>query len=306
MNAFYSRIMELRRKARRRGRAGRRSSRIRGKYRVVSRSEAERLAAIDLSDRRANIRDLKCPGSGRRKFMSYDQGNRWTARATMPQVGIDVGLRDYMLRVYNYMAGGLAITGAVAYIAAASGFYQQIFGTALYWVVVFAPLALVLLLSFRIQSMSLGAAQLTFWAYAGLVGLSLSGLFIVYTGASIAQTFFITAATFLAMSLYGYTTRTDLMRFGSFLIMGLVGVIIASVINFFLHSPGIQFAISVIGVLVFVGLTAWDTQRIKEMYWDGDSSEVAGKKAIMGALALYLDFINLFVLLMQLMGQRRN
>lgn len=238
--------------------------------------------------------------------MSFNQGSRWTARATMPQVGIDVGLRDYMLRVYNYMAGGLAITGAVAYVAAATGFYQAIIGTALYWVVIFAPLALVLLLSFRIQSMSLGAAQLTFWAYAALVGLSLSGLFLVYTGASIAQTFFITAATFLAMSLYGYTTKTDLMRFGAFLFMGLIGIIMAGLVNLFLHSPGLQFAISVIGVLVFVGLTAWDTQRIKEMYWEGDSSVVAGKKAIMGALKLYLDFINLFVMIMQLTGQRRN
>jgi len=238
--------------------------------------------------------------------MSYDQGGRWTAQATTPQVGIDVGLRDYMLRVYNYMAGGLAITGLVAYVAAASGFYQAIFGTALYWVVIFAPLALVLLLSFRIQKMSLGAAQLTYWAYAGLVGLSLSGLFIVYTGASIAQTFFITAATFLAMSLYGYTTRSDLTRFGSFLFMGLIGIVIAGLVNLFLRSPGLQFAISVIGVVVFVGLTAWDTQRIKEMYWEGDDTVVAGKKAIMGALRLYLDFVNLFLILMQFMGQRRN
>jgi uncharacterized protein len=235
-----------------------------------------------------------------------DSGNRWTAQATIPQVGIDVGLRDYMLRVYNYMGAGLAITGVVAYVAAASGFYRAIFGTPLYWVVIFAPLALVLLLSFRIQKMSLGAAQLTFWAYAGLVGLSLSGLFIVYTGASIAQTFFITAATFLAMSLYGYTTRRDLTHFGSFLMMGLIGIIIASLANLFFHSPGIQFAISVIGVIVFVGLTAWDTQRIKEMYWEGDGNEVAGKKAVMGALSLYLDFINLFIMLMQLMGQRRD
>ncbi|HUZ73347.1 MAG TPA: Bax inhibitor-1/YccA family protein [Stellaceae bacterium] len=238
--------------------------------------------------------------------MAYDSGNRWTARATTPQVGIDVGLRDYMLRVYNYMGAGLAITGLVAYVAAASGFYRAIFGTPLYWVVIFAPLALVLLLSVRIQKMSLGAAQLTFWAYAGLVGLSLSGLFIVYTGASIAQTFFVTAATFLAMSLYGYTTRRDLTQIGSFLIMGLIGIIIASLANLFFHSAGLQFAISVIGVIIFVGLTAWDTQRIKEMYWEGDGDVVTGKKAVMGALSLYLDFINLFIMLMQFMGQRRN
>jgi hypothetical protein len=238
--------------------------------------------------------------------MAFDSGNRWTARATMPQVGVDAGLRNYMLRVYNYMAGGLAITGVVAYFAAASGLYARIFGTPIYWVVVFAPLALVLLLSFRIQKMSLGAAQLTFWAYAALVGLSLSGLFIVYTGASIAQTFFITAVTFLAMSIYGYTTRSDLSRFGSFLLMGLIGIIVAGLANMFFHSPGLQFAISIIGVLVFVGLTAWDTQRIKEMYFDGDSAVVVGKKAVMGALSLYLDFINLFVILMQFTGQRRN
>jgi uncharacterized protein len=238
--------------------------------------------------------------------MSYESGNRWTARTAMPQVGIDVGLRDYMLRVYNYMAGGLAITGIVAYAAAASGLYQAIAGTMLYWVVIFAPLGLVMLLSFRIQNMSLGAAQLSFWAYAGLVGLSLAGLFLVYTGASIARVFFITAATFLAMSLYGYTTRTDLSKFGAFLFMGLIGVVIASVVNIFVGSTAVQFAISVIGVVVFVGLTAWDTQRIKEMYWEGDGDVVAGKKAIMGALKLYLDFINLFVMMMQLMGNRRD
>jgi FtsH-binding integral membrane protein len=164
----------------------------------------------------------------------------------------------------------------------------------------------VLLLSFRIQKMSLGAAQLTFWGYAALVGLSLSGIFLVYTGASIARVFFITAATFAAMSLYGYTTRTDLSRFGSFLFMGLIGIVIASVVNIFLASSALQFAISVIGVIVFVGLTAYDTQRIKEMYFDGDGEVIAGKKAIMGALQLYLDFINLFLLLMQFMGQRRD
>jgi uncharacterized protein len=238
--------------------------------------------------------------------MSYDQGSRWTARSTVPQVGIDVGLRDYMLRVYNYMAGGLAITGVVAYAAAASGLYAQIAHTALMWVVIFAPLGLVLLLSFRIQKMSLGAAQLTFWSYAGLMGLSLAGIFLIYTGESIARVFFITAATFLAMSLYGYTTKTDLARFGSFLMMGLIGIVIAGLVNIFIGSSALQFAISVIGVVVFVGLTAWDTQRIKEMYLEGDGSVVAGKKAVMGALSLYLDFINLFVIMMQFMGQRRN
>ena len=238
--------------------------------------------------------------------MAYDSGNRWTARAAAPQVDIDVGLRQYMLRVYNDMAGGLALTGLVAYAAVMSGFYQAIVGSILFWIVLLAPLALVMLLSFRVQSMSLPAVQLTFWAYAGLMGLSLAGIFLVYTGASIARVFFITAGTFAAMSLYGYTTRTDLSRFGSFLFMGLIGIVIASLVNIFVASSALQFAISVIGVIVFVGLTAWDTQQIKEMYFEGDGEVVAGKKAIMGALRLYLDFINLFIMLMQLMGQRRD
>ena len=240
--------------------------------------------------------------------MSYDSNNRWSASANsaFPQVGIDVGLRNYMLRVYNYMAGGLALTGLVAYFAATTGLYAQIAQTPLIWVVVFAPLALVLLFSFRIQKMSLGAVQATFWGFAALMGLSLSYIFLIYTGASIAQVFFITAATFLAMSLYGYTTKSDLSKFGSFLMMGLIGIIIASLVNLFFHSAAVQFAISVIGVLVFTGLTAWDTQRIKEMYWEGDGSIVAGKKAIMGALSLYLDFINLFLLLLQFFGARRD
>jgi FtsH-binding integral membrane protein len=220
---------------------------------------------------------------------------------------IDVGLRQFLLSVYNYMAAGLALTGIVAYGAAETGLYASLVKTPLvFWGVVLAPLALVVLLSFRIERMSLGAAQAAFWAYAGLIGLSLSGIFFVYTGTSIAQTFFITAATFLAMSLYGYTTHTDLSRFGSFLLMGLIGVIIASLVNMFLASSSLQFAISIIGVMVFVGLTAYDTQRIKLIYLESDSTVVAGKKAIMGALALYLDFLNLFTLLLQLSGDRRQ
>jgi FtsH-binding integral membrane protein len=218
----------------------------------------------------------------------------------------DSGLRQYMLRVYNYMAGGLVLTGAVAYAAAASGVYLAIVDTPLFWIVALAPLGLVFLLSFRIDKMGLGAAQLIFWVYAGLVGLSLAGLFLVYTGTSIARVFFIAAATFGAMSLYGYTTRSDLSRFGSFLIMGLIGIIIAGVVNIFVGSSGLQFAISVIGVFIFVGLTAWDTQRIKDRYLAADYDVVAGKKAIMGALALYLDFLNLFLMLMQLFGDRRR
>ncbi|VWC60594.1 Bax inhibitor-1/YccA family protein [Burkholderia lata] len=218
----------------------------------------------------------------------------------------DVGLRQYVRRIYNYMAGGLALTGAVAYLGASTGFYRSIAGTPLFWVVLLAPLALVMLLSFRIEHISFGAAQISFWAYAALVGLSLSGIFLVYTGESIARVFFISAATFGATSLYGYTTRADLSRFGSFLFMGLIGIIIAGFVNLFLVSSALQFVVSVIGVLVFTGLTAYDTQRIKRIYIAGEADEIAGKKAIMGALALYLDFLNLFLMLMRLFGGRRS
>ena len=237
--------------------------------------------------------------------MAYDWQNRATARPGA-WADVDTGLRQYMLRVYNYMGAGLALTGLVAYVAAASGFYASIVHTPLLWVVMLAPLGMVFFLSFRIQQMSLGTAQLSFWAYAGLVGLSLGGIFLVYTGVSIASTFLITATMFLATSLYGYTTGRDLSGMGSFMFMGLIGVIIASVVNMFLHSTGLQFAISVIGVIVFTGLTAWDTQRIKEMYSANDDGTIAGKKAIMGALALYLDFLNLFLFMLQFMGQRRD
>ena len=228
------------------------------------------------------------------------------ADANAQPAAIDVGLRTYMLRVYNYMAGGLALTGAVAYVGAVSGFYTSIAGTPILWIVMLAPLAMVFFLSFRIQTMSLATAQLSFWAYAGLVGLSLSGIFLVYTGESIARVFFISAATFGATSLYGYTTRTDLSRFGSFLLMGLIGIVIASLVNMFMASSALQFAISIIGVLLFTGLTAYDTQRIKDLYTAGEDNVLTGKKAIMGALALYLDFLNLFLMLMQLFGNRRS
>ena len=157
-----------------------------------------------------------------------------------------------------------------------------------------------------IQRMSAGTAMLLFWLYAAVMGLSLGGIFLVYTGTSIARVFFITAATYGAMSLYGYTTKTDLSGFGSFLLMGLIGIVIASLVNLFIGSNTLQFVISIIGVIVFVGLTAYDTQRIKEMYLESDTAEVADKKAVLGALALYLDFINLFMMLLQLFGQRRE
>jgi FtsH-binding integral membrane protein len=237
--------------------------------------------------------------------MAYDSGGR-TARAAVPQVEIDVGLRQYMLRVYNYMAGGLAVTGVVAYGAIVLGFFQAIYGTPLVYLVMLAPLGFVLVLSFGIQRLSLGTAQLLFWLFSAVMGLSLSWIFIAYTGVSIARVFFVTAGTFAAMSLYGYTTRRDLSSMGSFLVMGLIGLIIASLVNLFLQSSALYFALSVIGVIIFVGLTAWDTQRIKEMYLSSDDEVITGKKAIMGALALYLDFINLFLFMLRFLGDRRN
>jgi FtsH-binding integral membrane protein len=219
---------------------------------------------------------------------------------------IDAGLRAHMQRVYGYMAGGLVLTGIVAYAAAASGFYQTIADTGLIWIVMLAPLGFVLALSFGIQRMSAETAMVLFWIYAAIMGLSLGSIFLVFTGTSIARVFFITAATYGAMSLYGYTTRSDLSGFGSFLFMGLIGIVIASLVNIFVGSSALQFAISIIGVIVFVSLTAYNTQRIKQIYLESDTAEIAGKKAVLGALALYLDFINLFMMLLQLFGQRRQ
>jgi len=239
-------------------------------------------------------------------------------QARGPQAGaqagaaIDEGLRAYMLRVYNLMALGLVITGVVAYgafaMAVSNGaltpFGHAIYASPLKWLVIFAPLAMVFFISFRIQNMSVGAAQAAFWIYSGLVGLSISMIFLVYTGQSIVQTFFVTAASFGALSLWGYTTKRDLSGMGSFLFMGVIGIVIAALVNIFLQSSALQFAISVIGVLVFAGLTAYDTQQIKEMYYEGDSQATAGRKAIMGALRLYLDFLNMFLFLLQLFGNR--
>jgi FtsH-binding integral membrane protein len=227
-------------------------------------------------------------------------------RPARPRADIDIALREFMLRVFNTMAGGLALTGLVAYAAAASGLYAAIAGTPLLWVVVLAPVVLALLLGFGVERMSPGAARLAFWGYAALMGLSLAGIFLVYTGASIARVFFISAGAFAATAAWGHTTRTDLSRFGSFLFMGLVGIVLASVVNIVLASSAVQFAVSVIGVLVFTGLTAYDTQRLKAMHantWDGDAR---GRVAILGALMLYLDFVNLFVSLLQLFGARRG
>jgi len=242
--------------------------------------------------------------------MAFSTGPR-VAQGRYATAQVDVGLRQYMLAVYNYMGLGLAITGVVAFAVASAvmsspAFAQTLYGTPLKWVVMLAPIGFVFFLSARIQTMSVGAAQLTFWLYAAVMGLSLASILLVFTGESVARVFFITAATFGAMSLYGYTTQRDLSQFGSFLFMGLIGIVIASLVNIFMASSALQFAISVIGVVVFVGLTAYDTQRIKEAYYGADASDVIAKKSIMGALTLYLDFINLFVMLMQLMGNQRQ
>jgi Integral membrane protein, interacts with FtsH len=246
------------------------------------------------------------------------------AAGARTDAAIDEGLRAYMLRVYNLMALGLVITGvaalgvnllatttdpAAAVATLGNGKMLTSLGVALYasplkWVVMLAPLGMVFFLSARVHALSVSAAQTSFWIFAALMGLSLSSIFLVYTGQSIVQTFFITAASFGALSIYGYSTRRDLTGMGSFLIMGVFGLIIAMLVNIFLASPALQFAISAIGVLVFAGLTAYDTQKIKEMYFEGDDVLVAGRKAIMGALTLYLDFINLFSFLLSFLGNR--
>ena len=225
---------------------------------------------------------------------------------TKSEAQVDQGLRSYMLRVYNYMATGLGLTGLTAYFVAISpSLFNAIYGTPLYWLVALAPLGFVFYLSARLHKISFATAQTVFWIFSGVMGLSMAYIFIAFTGASIARVFFITAGTFAGMSLYGYTTKKDLSGWGSFLFMGLIGIIIASIVNIFLKSPMLYYVISWIGVLVFIGLTAYDTQRIKELYYASDTAEISGKKAIMGALKLYLDFINLFIMLLHLFGQRR-
>lgn len=227
--------------------------------------------------------------------------------ATKTSSATDEGLRSYMLKVYNYMAMALAVTGIVAFGASSSpALMQTIFGTPLQWVVMLAPLGVVLYLSVRMHKMSYSTAKTWFWGYSALMGLSLSYIFLAYTGESIIRVFFITSAAFASLSLYGYTTKRDLSGMRSFLIMGLFGIIIASIVNIFLASSALHFAVSAIGVLVFAGLTAYDTQSIKESYYVyGGKGEDSKKMAIMGALRLYLDFINLMIMLLQFLGNRR-
>ena len=232
---------------------------------------------------------------------------------------VDAGLRTYMLRVYNYMAAAVALTGVLSYatfnaavvtdaegrITALTSFGQTLFSGPLTIVLLLGTLGLVFFISFRINRLQYTTALTLFMIYAALLGVTLSSIFLAYTGASITRVFFISAASFGALSLYGYTTQRDLSPIGSFLIMGLFGIIIAMVVNIFLKSSGLDFAISALGVLIFAGLTAWDTQKIKEMYDSNDDGTVSGRKTVMGALTLYLDFINLFLFMLRFMGDRR-
>ena len=251
--------------------------------------------------------------------MEFNKQNIQSKVRTSETHVIDEGLRVYMLKVYNYMASGVFLTGIISLllfklsvvispdgsITGLTPIGNALYNSALMWIVMLAPLGVVFYMSFGIKKMSAAKAQMTFWIFAALMGASLSSIFLIYTGASITRVFFITAGTFGAMSIYGYTTKRDLTKLGSFLMMGLIGIIIASIVNIFMKSTMMYFVISIIGVLIFVGLTAYDTQKIKNMYLVSDSSEIIGKKAVMGALTLYLDFINLFIMLLRLFGQRR-
>ncbi|MDA7606339.1 Bax inhibitor-1/YccA family protein [Pelagibacteraceae bacterium] len=254
--------------------------------------------------------------------MEFNKQNVTTKSSVSEEI-IDQGLRAYMLKVYNYMASGVLLTGVISLLVfkfsggmnitlgptgfsgLTNPFGELLFNSGFKWLVMLAPLGIVMYLSFGIAKMSASKAQSTFWVFAALMGASLASIFIVYTQMSIARVFFITSGTFGAMSIYGYTTKRDLTKLGSFLMMGLFGIIIASVVNIFMKSTMMYFVISILGVLIFVGLTAYDTQKIKNSYLESDSGELMGKKAVMGALTLYLDFINLFIMLLRLFGQRR-
>jgi FtsH-binding integral membrane protein len=237
--------------------------------------------------------------------MAMGQDFRTVTRTGAEAVGIDAGLRQYMLRVYNYMTGGLALTGIIAYVIGTNeAMLAAVYGSPLIWVAMLSPLAIVFFFSFRINSMSATTAQVTYWLFAALMGVSSAYIFALYIAADIARVFFITAIMFGAMSLYGYTTKKDLSGCGSFLLMGVIGLIVAIIVNLFLQSTAMTFAISVIGVLIFTGLTAYDTQNIKQWYSEYDEGGVMTKKAIFGALILYIDFINMFKFLLSLLANR--
>ncbi len=217
----------------------------------------------------------------------------------------DQGLRSYMLSIYNYMASGVLLSGVVALLFARSGMAEQVFGSPLRWVVALAPLGFVMAMSFGLQKMQTSTLKMLFWGFSVAMGLSLSAIFFIYTGPSIALTFFATAGAFAGLSLYGYTTKRNLTAMGSFMVMGLIGIIIAMVLNLFLQSSAMALAISVLGVLIFAGLTAWDTQRLRSTYYQVAGTDMVQKVVIMGALTLYLDFINLFQFLLSFLGDRR-
>ena len=222
----------------------------------------------------------------------------------MGSVAIDQGLRSHMLKVYNYMASGVLLTGIVALVFAQSGLALQVLNTPLRWVLMFAPLGFVMVMSFGMNKLSTSALQALFWAFAVVMGMSMASIFLVFTGQSIATTFFVTAASFVGLSLFGYTTKKDLSAMGTFLIMGVFGLFIASMVNIFLGSSTLQMVVSFLGVLIFAGLTAYDTQRIKSEYLHFAGHESIGKLAIMGALSLYLDFVNMFQFLLSFLGSR--
>jgi FtsH-binding integral membrane protein len=238
--------------------------------------------------------------------MALRPQGQFAGPTAVSRADIDLGLRAYMQRVFGMMGLGLGITGLVAFwVSNSPTMLQAIYGTPLIWVVFLAPVIMAFIFGMRIHAMRASTAQIMFWVFSGVMGLSLASIFLVYTGESITRTFFIAAATFAATALFGYTTKRDLTGMGSFLLMGLIGLIIASVVNIFLVSSALQWTISVLGVLIFTGLTAYDTQKIKEMYFEGDGAEVGTKKAVIGALNLYMDFINLFLFLLQFFGDRR-
>lgn len=239
--------------------------------------------------------------------MQYE--NNGFSRGRSTSMALDEGLRAFMIKIYNYMALGLAATGATAYMVSNSpDLMETLFSSPLVWVVMLAPLGFVMALSFGVHKMRASTVQTLFWVYSVVMGLSLSTIFVLYTSTSIARVFFITSGTFAAMSLYGYTTKKDLSALGSFLFMGLIGIVLASIVNIFMGSSALSFAISILGVGIFTGLTAYDTQKIKEMYahMGQEQDETTQKAVVMAALTLYLDFINIFVMLLRLMGDRRN
>ncbi len=236
--------------------------------------------------------------------------NREVTYTSNAQV-VDEGLRSYMLKIYNYMTGGLAVTGIISYLIASNPSFLRLFLTptgysAFGWLALLAPLIMVFAFGWVVNKGTMAQVQAMFWGFSALMSVSLAPIFLIYTGASIARVFLITAATFGALSLYGYTTKKDLSGWGSFLFIGLIGLIIASVVNFFMQSPGLYYALSYIGILIFAGLTAYDTQNLKSMYYhSGMNDDVADRVAISGALSLYLDFINMFLYLLRLFGDRR-